>query len=249
MRTSFARAVLGAAVALAVAHAFAAGNAGGGDGVISIDQARAEAGNVTQGDTPGFPVTISQPGSYRLAGNLVVGSPNTTAIEVTADNVTLDLNGFSIIGATSCSGEPTVCYPSGTGDGVRYSPANRKAGLSVRNGTIRGMGGNGIAGHPWSMGYTIERMKVIGNAGWGIGVAGAVITDNVVMRNGQHGIGGNALQVTGNTLLHNGGGGLMLVRSGYGNNTLYGNNGGAVQLSVTESYPTAGNVCQGMLCP
>ena len=35
------------------------------DGVILIDQTKALAGNVTPGDTPGFPVTISLPGSYR----------------------------------------------------------------------------------------------------------------------------------------------------------------------------------------
>jgi hypothetical protein len=41
----------------------------GVDGVILIDQNKALAGNVTPGDTPGFPVIISQPGSYRLDSN------------------------------------------------------------------------------------------------------------------------------------------------------------------------------------
>ena len=51
------------------------------DGVVLIDQNHALAGNVTPGDTPGFPVTISQPGSYRLTGNLIVPDANTTAIQ------------------------------------------------------------------------------------------------------------------------------------------------------------------------
>src|ERR1700704_150875 len=72
------------------------------DGVVLIDQNRALAGNVTPGDAPGFPVTISQPGSYRLSGNLTVPDINTTAIEITAENVTLDLNGFSIVGPFVC---------------------------------------------------------------------------------------------------------------------------------------------------
>ena len=38
------------------------------EGVIDINQARALAGGVTPGDTPGFPVTVSQSGSYRLTG-------------------------------------------------------------------------------------------------------------------------------------------------------------------------------------
>jgi hypothetical protein len=51
---------------------------------------------VTPGDDPGFPVTISQSGSYRLTGNLVVPA-YVDGINVNASNVTLDLNGFSII--------------------------------------------------------------------------------------------------------------------------------------------------------
>src|SRR6266446_3470936 len=90
------------------------------DGVVLIDQNRALAGGVTPGDTPGFPVTISLAGSYRLSGNLTVPNANTTAILITADNVTIDLNGFSIIGPTVCSGSPPVtsCSPTGTGHGV-----------------------------------------------------------------------------------------------------------------------------------
>src|SRR3977135_1627429 len=79
------------------------------DGVVLIDQNRALAGNVTPGDAPGFPVTISQSGSYRLSGNITVPDLNTTAIHITADYVTLDLNGFSINGPAVCTGSPTVC--------------------------------------------------------------------------------------------------------------------------------------------
>jgi len=73
------------------------GAAYGVDGVILIDQNRALAGNVTPGDAPGFPVTISQPGSYRLAGNVTVPA-GVNGIQINADNVTLDLNGFTIFG-------------------------------------------------------------------------------------------------------------------------------------------------------
>src|SRR5579871_4839018 len=59
------------------------------DGVVLIDQSHALAGNITPGDAPGFPVTISQSGSYRLSGNLIVPDANTTAILITADFVTL----------------------------------------------------------------------------------------------------------------------------------------------------------------
>src|SRR5436190_432567 len=85
------------------------------DGIILIDQNRALAGGVTPGDAPGFPVTISQRGSYRLASDLIVPNANTTAIVVNANNVTIDLNGFSIIGPTVCivnlGGTVTSCSP------------------------------------------------------------------------------------------------------------------------------------------
>src|SRR2546421_5801594 len=76
----------------------------GVDGVVLINQNAALAGNVTPGDAPGFPVTISVSGSYRLSGNLVVPDANTTAVEITAADVTIDLNGFSVIGPTVCTG-------------------------------------------------------------------------------------------------------------------------------------------------
>jgi hypothetical protein len=48
--------VLAIAVSLAASEAFAI------DGVIELNQVRAEAGGVSPGDASGFPVTISQPG-------------------------------------------------------------------------------------------------------------------------------------------------------------------------------------------
>jgi len=244
----FRRSLIALAFGVSPALVLAGANGGNEPAVALIDQARAEAGGVTPGDAPGFPVTLSQGGSYRLAGNLAIGDPNTTAIEVTADNVTLDLGGFAIVGATSCSGVPTHCFPVGSGDGVRFSPANRKAGLTVSNGTIRGMGGHGVTGHSASQGFVVERLRVMSNGGWGISLAGALVSDNMVLRNGQHGIMGHSLQVSRNTVLHNGGVGLFLVKSGYGGNTLVDNYGGGAQVSATNAYPTGGNFCNGVPC-
>jgi hypothetical protein len=74
------------------------------DGIVLIDQNRALAGNVTPGDAPGFPISITQPGSYKLSGNLTMSTAAQgnfnglfdTAIAISSSNVTLDLNGFSI---------------------------------------------------------------------------------------------------------------------------------------------------------
>ena len=43
----------------------------------------------------GYPYVISQPGSYKLSGNLTA-SVNAFAIQIAANNVTLDLNGFTV---------------------------------------------------------------------------------------------------------------------------------------------------------
>src|SRR5262245_3116596 len=83
--------------------------------VVLIDQKSAQSGKVTEGDAAGFPVTISEPGSYRLNSNLVVTDASVTVIEITANDVTLDLAGFSIIGPNSCGGTPVVCTMSGGG--------------------------------------------------------------------------------------------------------------------------------------
>ena len=42
------------------------------DGVLEINQACAESTGCFAGDSPGFPVTIQDPGSYRLTGALVL---------------------------------------------------------------------------------------------------------------------------------------------------------------------------------
>ena len=90
--------------------------AGAVDGVIEINQASALAGNVAIGDsTPGFPVTLTAPGSYRLTSNLAVANAATNVIEITGNDVTLDLNGFTIQGPVVCGGTPLLCNNPGGG--------------------------------------------------------------------------------------------------------------------------------------
>jgi hypothetical protein len=116
------------------------------DGVVLIDQNRASAGNITPGDLPGFPVTISRPGSYRLSGNLDVANPDTTAIEITANNVTLDLNGFTIQGPLDqCANtlQPVWCSNELHGTGIIARAAGSTDPFSaivvILNGIVRAM--------------------------------------------------------------------------------------------------------------
>ena len=152
--------------------------------VVSIDQKSAQTGKITEGDAPGFPVTISEPGSYRLQSNLVVKEASVTVIEITANDVTIDLAGFSIVGPNTCAGTPVECTVSGGGIGVKAvadagpSPEN----VRVMNGTVRGMGGHGI--RLIGNGTVVERVHAVSNGGPGIVVGQGTIIDSVAMLNG-----------------------------------------------------------------
>ncbi len=111
----------------------------------TIDQNKALAGNVTPGDAPGFPITISVPGSYKLMSNLQVPQ-GTAGITITASRVTLDLNGFTIEGPNVCtinSSTVSCSLPVVTGaHGVAaFSGTDH---IVVRNGNVQGMQDRGV---------------------------------------------------------------------------------------------------------
>lgn len=90
----------GLAVLASTAHAV--------DGVCLISQNTTTGVVSTCNGPASFPLVLATPGSYRLASNLTLNSsdPNAEAIGVAADNVTLDLNGFSLsCTSASCSGQ------------------------------------------------------------------------------------------------------------------------------------------------
>jgi hypothetical protein len=160
------------------------------DGVVLINQSTVLAAG-------GFPYTIKQSGSYRLSGPLTTPDINTSAIVITADNVTLDLNGFSIVGPAVCGGIPVSCSSTGT---VIAVDGGSSRGTAVLNGVIQGMGNTVIS---LGDGGRIEKMRIIGNVGGiSIGHAG-VVTDNTVMFNLTGGIGVTGATVTGNTVAFN----------------------------------------------
>ena len=112
------------------------------DGTLEISQACVATG-CFPGDAAGFPVTIAQSGSYRLTSNL---TPTTAqvGIDVTADDVAIDLGGFAVKSTNACSGPPdadTTCAVNApTADGIHSSAARTR----VRSGAVVGMGGTGI---------------------------------------------------------------------------------------------------------
>lgn len=263
---------LGAALFLAGLQTLAQAAPPFSDGVIPIDQAQALSGRVTPGDAPGFPVTITQSGSYRLTGNLKVPNANTSAIVITADRVTIDLNGFSITGPTTCTGIPVQsCTPTGTGSGIESSNAS----IVVYNGMIQGMGAHGVYLHGADKKYRVENVYVINNGSNGIylftsrgntvtgnkavlngsrGIDAAfasVVTGNVADGNGEQGIVANHNSaVIGNIAVENGSFGLgMGDGAGYVNNVLTSNNGGSANPQLSGGVSLGENVCGSSLCP
>lgn len=244
-------------IGVVVATAFVAGLAGVGhagqrrteEGVVLINEARALAGGVTEGDARGFPVTISQPGSYMLSSNLVVPA-GARAIVITGFDVTLDLNGFGIWPVSATGG---------------FGVDGRQAtNVTVVNGTVRGMEA-GVSVGPNSR---VERVQVLSNMGIGIAVgpgstvtgniaagnagvgisaeAGSIVRHNTVLINRSDGIQASAGSlVTGNIARGNGGYGLALeVGVAYTHNVLLGNESGAVLWGTSLTQ----NLCPGAPC-
>ena len=147
------------------------------DGVIEINQAAIDANG-------GFPYVISEPGSYILTGNLTVPDENTTAIEVRADDVTVDLNGFAIIGPVQCTAEDgsVSCAPEGTGVGVLAQ--DDSSPTVVRNGSVRGMGAAGVR----IVSGRVEGVRALENGETGISLGSGIVRGCLAESNGGFGI-------------------------------------------------------------
>jgi len=209
--------------------------AGAVDGVIEINQASAKAGGVVSGDAPFFPVTIGTAGSYRLTSNLDVRDnsarpPGTVpeemgAIDVTADNVTIDLNGFAILGPVACSFTPPItCSPNEVGFVATGVRAVDIRGTVVMNGTIRGMARDGVALGESSR---VEGVTAMANGSSGIVVGNASVVRGCVASYNES-VGFSAAgAVIGNSAFNNGAVGLATNSlTGYSHNVFSGNNGG-----------------------
>lgn len=210
-------AFLFAGLALAfVEPAFAAGE-------IHITHAKALAGNVTPGDTRGYPVVLSEPGTYMLADNLIVPL-NKTGLAITSPYVTVDLNGFTIQGGTK---------------GL-HGVYGAQHGVTIKNGTIVGFKLDGISGQ--GNFWIIENMRVISNGRDGIFcLASCQVQNSISSKNGVQGIGSTGGTFIGNTLIENGNYGLFAWGlAGYGNNTIMNNGGGqAGGAGLTSLNPNA----------
>ena len=165
------------------------------------------------------PVTIAAPGSYYLTSN--IRAAGTTGVIITASNVSLDLNGFTIAG-------------NRTNFGVVMG--NNSLNVVVRNGTIRNFAqgvlnagativslshltitenlGNGVAFDATTLGVFIDGCTIVRNQEDGVLVLGnpTVITDSIVIGNGHDGIelsGSANVVIRGNRVVDNGRSGIL----------------------------------------
>lgn len=138
------------------------------------------------------PYTITMQGSYYLTANLIANG-NTQGITISADNVTIDLNGFAIVGGGS-----------GQVAGINV-PAARK-NIYIRNGTVRGWTAGGVNASN-ATNSVIQALRISNNSSVGtfyniaalsIG-SGSTVKDCFVAQNTNcHGISaGNACLVSG----------------------------------------------------
>ncbi len=121
----------------------------------------------------GFPIVISKPGSYFLSGNLLTTQTTLAVISVNANNVTINLNGFTIAG------------PGGAGTAKAINASN-DSGVTIINGTITKIAGTAIV---LGSNSTVGGVQIIGNKGDGVDCSSTcLITNNIVSGNGATGL-------------------------------------------------------------
>lgn len=155
-----------------------------------------------------LPYKISAAGSYYLTGNL---TSDANGILVDANNVTIDLAGFSIIGPGS-----------GTNYGIYM---NGRRNVEIRNGTVQGFTGTYQQGggicETNGTGHRVIGLRAVSNGrGIVLGGSGHLIKNCSIVENGSYGIHvGKSSTVTGNTCYGNHDRGI----SAYGSCTVTGN--------------------------
>jgi hypothetical protein len=258
------RSVLSALIGFALASAAWAG----GDGAIEINAASAAGG---------FPIILSQPGSYRLTSNLDGGGVAQPLIEVGASRVTIDLNGFALSngmrGVYALGSDVTVrngsihgmtelgIWIAGSGARVEAVRASGNGfgiqlggdGGSVLDSLAVGNGGYGIIVHSG----TVRRCVVASNGSSGIDVTSTttptslLVTESVSTATSGHGIGAVDASLVGNLIVGNTGGGVRIFSGQLGATGLarnvFSNNSGGPSWGA-GGIATGPNVCGGVAC-
>ena len=125
-------------------------------------------------------LVIAQPGSYYLTGD-VMAIPDNPAITISASNVTLDLNGFTVSGNNEVA----------DGHGIHVTGSH----VTIRNGSVRNADGDGIACSTGPL--TLLDVNAVHNAGSGATCAKLRVVGGTFSNNGGSGVGGLQVLVDG----------------------------------------------------
>jgi parallel beta-helix repeat protein len=142
--------------------------------LLSAAPAKAETTQCTA--ITSLPATITTQGIYCFTGNLATNLASGNAIEITVNNVTIDMNGYKLGNLAAGAGTFAV--------GIR---ANQKKNITIRNGIIRGFHVGIVLQGSGSSGHFVEDIIADGNTVLGILIEntdGATVRNNRVVDTG-----------------------------------------------------------------
>ena len=221
------------------------------EGILEINQTCASLSGCFPGDFGGFPVTVLQPGSYRLTSDVVSSFAGAPVIRVDVEAVTIDLNGFTVAG-------PGI---EGQSSGAAIVGGHR---MAVRNGFVRDAAWDGVhvlgssrvedlhVYGSWNDGVVVARESTLrgivatSNKGNGIRAGAASVIDGCTATANQgHGISLPSGSVRGSTATSNlGKGGDFGVKVTFATSLFDANGGG----DVSGGHASGGNICGDGSC-
>lgn len=198
-----------------------------------MDPADGRIGLSPSPEAPG--IVISAPGSYFLTGN-VIGTAANHGIAISANNVTLDLRGFSVIGVP------------GSLDGITLTAANR-VNITIHGGTVRGWGQDGIDLSN-AVNACLGDVQSVGNGGDGILMRGGQLSKVQSRANGGSGVVASGNLIISNSYIESNSthgisatGGVLITNSTIGSNAAKGvelGSGSVIRDSIISGNTLAG---------
>ncbi len=172
-----------------------------------------EADTRTSISSSDLPLTISQSGSYYLAETINFATQDITGITITASDVTIDLNGYALIGPGKVTGS--------SGSGISASGKQ----ITILNGSVSQWRGSGIA---LSSSSQVSNIKSTNNGNYGVQVGqDSRVKDCILESNGGLGIDtSNECVISGCTARSNSGGGIYMSHGSSITNSTASYNGG-----------------------
>jgi hypothetical protein len=207
-----------------------------------------------------FPYVISAPGSYKLTTN--INSGTATAFEITANNVTFDLGGYSVNGILNCTSS-ACSYSNGQYTGISATGRN----ITIQNGSVSGYYTNvfleengiiqniistsGIFGI-YSDDATVRNCNVANNT-IGIDSGYGTIEDNTLYWNWQYNLIATSSAVLHNTITYDatsGMEGIVMYGGVVGSNSITApwGSGGTDLVLTDNAISQKNNACTAGLC-